>query len=81
MDVGEVRLVAWLEDEIPGVTIEPAAAQSRHVTLLIAHLQYGEPAAPERDQNTRAAVREVPADDGPSAFDTLPDDAVMPESE
>jgi hypothetical protein len=50
---GDVRLVAWLEERIPGLEIAPAAPQSKHATLVIAHLRYGFGEDPLPDQNTR----------------------------
>ena len=36
---GDVCLVARLDAELPGMRIEPAAAQQREATLLVAHLR------------------------------------------
>ncbi|HEY4310417.1 MAG TPA: hypothetical protein VGN12_13275 [Pirellulales bacterium] len=53
---GEVRLIAWTGDELPGVTITPAATQSRRASIVVAHLTYG-PALPiQIDFNSRAQV-------------------------
>jgi hypothetical protein len=53
---GEVRLIAWTGDELPGVTITPAATQSRRASMVVAHLTYG-PAQPiQIDFNSRAQV-------------------------
>ena len=77
MAIGDVRLVAWLEEELPGVTFEPVAAQARHAALLVAHLQYGPLSLPQADKNTRADVREMPKDDDDvtTTFEALPEDA------
>ena len=47
LDVGEVRLIGWSDDDLPGLTIEPAAPQAQRGILVVAHLGYGfgEPAA------------------------------------
>ncbi len=49
---GEVRLVAWLEEPIGGVTMRPAAAQSQHAALVVAHLRPGNGEDPQPDVNT-----------------------------
>jgi hypothetical protein len=54
--VSGVSLVGWLEEELPGLTIEPAASQSRHVGFVIAKLSYGPGAMLEKDANTRAEI-------------------------
>jgi hypothetical protein len=51
MRPGQVRLVAWMDDELPGLVIEPAAKQSRHVALVVAHLAAGEDEMPRPDAN------------------------------
>ncbi len=48
---GEFRAVARIEQSLPGLTIAPRAAQESGATLLVAHLQYEIPPAPERDAN------------------------------
>jgi hypothetical protein len=40
----ELRLVAYTSQELPGLTIVPSSAQSRHLALVVAHLDFG----PER---------------------------------
>jgi len=42
MQPDDVRLIAWLEGELPGFTIHPAAPQSRCAALVIAHLRHGD---------------------------------------
>ena len=61
----DVRLVAWLDQQIPGLEIRPAAPQARHAALVVAHLRYADWKDPQPDQNTRAErqrdpVRTVP---------------------
>ena len=46
---GETRLVAWTEQELPGLKIDPPAAQNRRLTLVVAHLDYGALEAPKKD--------------------------------
>lgn len=51
LEPGDVRLVAWLDAELPGVQIEPEASQSRHATLVIANLRHAAKASPRPDVN------------------------------
>lgn len=46
---GETRLVAWTEQELPGIVIDPPAPQNRRLSLIVAHLDYGAFQPPERD--------------------------------
>ncbi|HZL90749.1 MAG TPA: hypothetical protein VFB96_20445 [Pirellulaceae bacterium] len=48
---GEVRLVAWTSDELPGLHIAPRPAQNTTQTLVLAHLARGPFPAPSRDVN------------------------------
>ena len=48
---GEIRLIAWLDEQVPGVSVVPAAAQLRHATLLVVNLGFPSPPVPARDQN------------------------------
>ena len=41
LDAGEVRLIGWSTDDLPGLSIKPAAPQVRRGTVVIAHLDYG----------------------------------------
>ena len=58
---GETRLVAWTEEELPGLKIDPPAAQNRRLTLVVAHLDYGALPAPQKD--AMAWLDVVPASD------------------
>jgi hypothetical protein len=53
---GEIRLVAWTVEEIPGMRIEPAASQARHANVVIACLQHAPEKPPRLDVKTRADV-------------------------
>ncbi len=69
--LGEIRLVAWTTEEIPGLLIEPAASQARHANVVIARLRHAPEKLPRRDTNTRAEVEreEIKAEDEkPGAF-------------
>jgi len=50
---GDVRLIACLKEELPGLTIEPSANQPRCATLVVAHLNYDPGPAPKPDANLR----------------------------
>jgi hypothetical protein len=63
---GEIRLVARVDEVLPGEKITPAASQVRGATLVVAHLDYAKLPAPQRDANTRQDVKaaaEVPLED------------------
>jgi len=53
---GEVRLLAWTEQPMPGLTIYPNSAQFTSRSLILAHLQRGPLPPPGRDANTRLDV-------------------------
>ena len=50
---GETRLVGWAEEEIPGVSVRPAASQELRRSLFIVHLVPGR--LPEPRSDTRLA--------------------------
>jgi hypothetical protein len=68
---GDVRLVAWTEDELPGLTIQPAASQARIRTLVLVHLQYGPLPPPRPDVNLRVDILETRP--GSDESDKLPE--------
>lgn len=49
----EVRLVGWTADEVAGLTIRPGASQSRQLTMVLAHLDYGLLNPVTSDENSR----------------------------
>jgi hypothetical protein len=49
---GDVRMVGWTPERLPGVTIRPAASQAMSRTLVLAHLRFGAWPAPRPDKNT-----------------------------
>ncbi|HWL72514.1 MAG TPA: hypothetical protein VNQ74_01420, partial [Burkholderiaceae bacterium] len=67
LPLGEIRLIAWLDEQVPGVSVVPAAAQLRHATLLVVNLGYPPPPDPARDQN-------LPP---PGALEALEEDEAM----
>jgi hypothetical protein len=58
---GDVRLVAWTDEEIPGLQIEPEAGRKQFAALVVAHLRYGPGEEPRRDENTRQSAEKPPA--------------------
>ena len=66
MEPGEERLVARIDEVLPGETITPSASQVRGATLVVAHLNYAPLPAPQKDLNTR---RDIKADDAEPAED------------
>jgi hypothetical protein len=59
VDNGELRLVARVDEVLPGETITPSASQIRGSTLVVAHLRYAPLPAPEKDVNTRQEIKET----------------------
>ncbi|MEY4180585.1 MAG: hypothetical protein RLY70_4159 [Planctomycetota bacterium] len=53
LGVGDVRLVGWTGDELPGIQFSPVAAQNASRTLIVCHLRRGPWPAIERDINVR----------------------------
>jgi len=47
---GDVRLIGWREDNLPGLQIEPSVHQRRQATLVVGNLRFGQvvPLAPDR---------------------------------
>jgi hypothetical protein len=56
MNEGDVRLIGWTENEMPGMHIEPRSSQQRHATLVVANLRSGLGRPPVKDLNTRAEI-------------------------
>ena len=66
LDPGETRLVARIDEVLPGETVSPAASQVRGATLVVAHLEYGPLPKPRPDVNIRQDVAtDKPKDDEP----------------
>jgi hypothetical protein len=57
MEPGEERLVARVDEVLPGETITPSASQVRGATLIVAHLRYAELDRPLADKNTRRDIK------------------------
>ena len=54
---GEMRLVARIDEVLPGETITPAASQVRGATLVVAHLTYAPRPEPQQDANTSRDIK------------------------
>lgn len=54
---GDIRLLGWTEDEMPGLTIIPTAPQNQTRTLVLSHLQQGAFPEPQRDLNVYRDIR------------------------
>lgn len=61
---GDVRLVAWTDDPLPGLEITPAASQVVARTVVLVHLRYGALPPPGPDANLLSDVFD-PATAGP----------------
>jgi hypothetical protein len=53
---GEFRLIGWTDQEMPGLVIEPAAPQSQHAAVVVAHLRYVNDGDTRPDVNTKEQV-------------------------
>jgi hypothetical protein len=62
---GEMRLIAWTDETLPGLKIVPSAAQSTTYTLVLVHLKAPPLPKPEPDDRLRSDVQqdEIPAED------------------
>lgn len=49
----EFRLIAWTDEELKGLSVLPAASQSRQLALVVAHLGYGPEPELRRDVSSR----------------------------
>ena len=66
LDPGERRLVARIDEVLPGETVEPAASQIHGATLVVAHLDYNPLPKPHPDLNLRQDVAtDKPKDNEP----------------
>jgi hypothetical protein len=57
LDEGETRLVARIDEVMPGQTITPSASQVRGATLVVAHLKYAPLPPPRKDVNTKRDIK------------------------
>jgi hypothetical protein len=59
MEEGETRLIARVDEVMPGQSISPSASQVRGATLVVAHLGYARLPRPKKDHNTRQDMKGV----------------------
>lgn len=57
IEPGEIRLVARVDELLPGQTISPEASQIRAANLVVAHLHYAQLPLPLPDKNTKQDVK------------------------
>jgi hypothetical protein len=69
MQEGELRLVARVDQVLPGQTITPSASQVRGATLVVAHLEYAPLRSPRPDINTRQHITTDTADAAQDVFE------------
>jgi hypothetical protein len=74
MGVGDVRLVGWTSEDLPGIQFSPVAAQNASRTLVVCHLRRGPLPDIERDLNVRLDhfAPTTDSDDGDSPTDSSP---------
>lgn len=53
---GDVRLIGWSDQELPGLNCRPKASQSLARLMVLAHLRHAPLPDPQRDANCRADV-------------------------
>ena len=64
LEPGEVRLVGWSLDEIPGLNIEPSGTRRRHATLIVAHLARSPGSTPRPDVYKLESDQTLPTAEG-----------------
>jgi hypothetical protein len=57
---GDIRLIGWVSQDLPGLTIRPQASQKEVRTLVLAHLDRGRLPEPQPDVNLRVEAEKVP---------------------
>jgi hypothetical protein len=77
---GDVRLVGWTDQRIPGMHIRPEAPQNRTYTLVLAHLAHGSLPPPRADRNLAEDYYD-PAVLEPEPDSTIPSDGIDREPE
>lgn len=58
---GDTRLIGWTDEDMPGLTIAPAATQRTIRTMVVGHLQFSDLPAPQRDLHTRRVAGQEPS--------------------
>jgi len=65
---GDMRLIAAVDEPLPGMAVDPSSRQTRHAALVVAHLAYGFGPDPRPDVNTEKTPRVVEVNLGGSQF-------------
>jgi hypothetical protein len=65
---GDLKLAAWSDQEIPGVSVEPAASQRTTRSIVLVHLVYGPLGAPRRDVRPLTDMAVRPSDESSFEF-------------
>jgi hypothetical protein len=74
---GEVRLIGFSDDEIPGMTISPGAAQVMRRTLFVVHLRRAPMTTAVRDVNCKADL----TNEQERRLDDIPPDEIPPDED
>ncbi len=69
LNPGDARLVAWTDEELPGLEVYPEAPQTSAHTLVVAHLTRGRLPAPQSDVNVAEDYKTGVAPDDGMPFD------------
>jgi hypothetical protein len=48
---GDLKVVAWFDDKLPGMKVRPEINEVNFRGMLLAHLRYGPLPAPDSDDN------------------------------
>ena len=70
---GDVRLIGWTDQRLPGMRFKPEAAQNRTYTLVLAHLAHGKLPTAQPDRNLAEDFIDPDLLDPKSDADLLPE--------
>jgi hypothetical protein len=59
LEPDQLRLVGWIDQEIPGLAVDPLPPQSQHAAVVVAELAYSFGKAPSPDRNSKADVEKT----------------------
>jgi hypothetical protein len=74
LNEGDMRMVAWIDVDMPGLVITPSASQSTVRTVVVANLRYGPLPKPASDENTYLGVAAENAADSDADDSSAHDD-------
>jgi hypothetical protein len=72
LDPGELRLVGWMDTELPGMEVSPKASQSTARTLVLAHLREAPLPMLVSDKNMRSTVVDEEEEEKKDPFGEVP---------